>query len=257
MLRAKHDGIFAVRLAIPWWVSVTVAAAAYVFCGFLVPPLMSGTPALTRLGSWLMEGAPYLTIGLAAVGVFALLRELDLRRLRQTHTDLDSIRAMDWQNFELLVAEGFRRLGYAVENRGWYVPNSRVHISLLKDGERMLVECREWRASQVGLAPVRELHQTMAIEQADGALLVTSGSFSADAEAFARDKPIGLIDGEALLELMERAQRDALRERQAQSTPRCPVCERAMLQRKARRSSTIGQVYWRCSDLRCLGTRQV
>jgi restriction system protein len=165
---------------------------------------------------------------------------------------------MDWQNFELLVAEGFRRLGYVVENRGWYVPNGRVHISLTKGGERMLVDCGQWRGSEVGLAPVRELYQAMASEGADGALLVTSGSFTQDAEAFARDKPIGLVDGKALLELVATVQRQVPRDEHELDAPRCPVCERPMMKKKAGRDSTIGHVYWGCSTYpRCLGTRQV
>ena len=54
-----------------------------------------------------MDGAPYLTAALIAVGAFAFFRELDLRRLRQTRTEIESIRSMEWQNFELMVADGW------------------------------------------------------------------------------------------------------------------------------------------------------
>jgi len=258
MMKARHDSILAVRLAIPWWVSFTAAATAYIFCSFLAPSLMSGNPALSRLGDWLIEAAPFLTIMFAAIGAFAFFRELDLRRLRQTQGDLDAIRGMDWQNFELLVAEGFRRLGYTVDNQGWYFPNSRVHITLQKGGERTLVDCRDWQAAQVGLPPVRELYKTLNSEHADGALLVTSGSFTLDAEAFARDKPIGLIDGPALLELVATVKRDAAVDASNADAPCCPVCERPMKRKKASGTSTIGHVYWGCSAYpRCLGTRPV
>ena len=142
---------------------------------------------------------------------FAFFRELDLRRLRQTQGELDAIRAMDWQNFELLVSEGFRRLGYTVDNQGWYFPNSRVHITA---AERRRADARRLpglAGLAGGLPPVRELYKTLNSEHADGALLVTSGSFTLDAEVFARDKPIGLIDGQALLELV--ADRQAGRRR--------------------------------------------
>lgn len=247
MMRARSDGALAVRLTIPWWVSLSAAAAAYVFCGFLVPSLMSGNPALSRLADWLIEAAPVLALILAGLGAYALLCELDMRRLRQTQTQLDSIRGMDWQNFELLVAEGFRRLGYAVDNRGWYVPNSPVHISLQKNGERTLVECRQWQVAEIGLGPVRELYHALGVEHADGGLLVTSGRFSAEAQAYARDKPIGLIDGAALMELVEAVQKEVPTAASAAETPHCPVCERPMTRKKAGRDSTIGQVYWGCS----------
>jgi len=258
MMRARHDGVWAVRFTIPWWVSFTAAAATYLFCSFLVPSLMSGNPALSRLAGWLIEGAPILAILFVAVGAFALFRELDLRRLRQTQSQLESIRGMDWQNFEFLVAEGFRRLGYTVDNRGWYVPDSRVHISLQKNGETTLVECRQWRDEQIGLTPVRELYQTLSSERADGALLVTSGTFTPEAEDYARDKPIGLVGGQALMELVETIQKGAPEGRRVLDVPHCPVCQRPMTRKKAGWGSTIGQVYWACLDSpRCPGTRQI
>jgi hypothetical protein len=57
---------------------------------------MSGNPALSRLADWLIEGAPVLAILFVAVAAFALFRELDLRRLRQTQSQLESIRAEDY-----------------------------------------------------------------------------------------------------------------------------------------------------------------
>ena len=258
MMRRRHDGASAVRFTVPWWVSFTAAATAYLFCSFLVPSLMSGNPALSRLADWLIEGAPFLAALFVALGTFVFFRELHRRRLRQTQSRLESIRGMDWQNFELLVAQGFRRLGYAVDNRGWYVPDSRVHISLQKNGGRTLVECRQWRAEHVGLTPVRELYHTLGLEHADGALLVTSGTFTPEAEAYARDKPIGLVGGQALMELVEAVQKGSLHGRRILDAPRCPVCERPMARRKARWGSTIGQVYWACLDApRCPGTRHI
>ena len=110
----------------------------------------------------------------------------------------------------------------------------------------------------MGLPPVRELYKTLNSEHADGALLVTSGSFTLDAESFARDKPIGLIDGPALLELVATVKRDAPGDASNADAPCCPVCERPMKQKKASSTSTIGHVYWGCSAYpRCLGTRPV
>ena len=236
MIKATQDGTVAVRPAIQWWSSLAVIAGAYLTCCLLLPPLISGDLSLTVSLTWLREAAPLLGTACAAIATFAFFRRLDLRRLRETQSEIDAIRAMDWQHFELLISDGFRRLGYSVDNRGWYVPNSPVHILLQKNGEKTLVECRQWRASQVDLGVVDELYRIMTQERADGALLVTSGSFAPDAEVFARDKPIGLIDGE--------------------ETPHCPVCERRMVKKRARKGSTIGPVYWGClAHPRCLGTR--
>lgn len=256
MIKAKEDGTVAVRPALQWWSSLAVVAGAYLTCCLLLPPLISGDLSMTVSLTWLKEAAPLLGTACAAIATFAFFRRLDLRRLRETQSEIDAIRAMDWQHFELLISDGFRRLGYSVDNRGWYVPNSPVHILLQKNGEKTLVECRQWRASQVDLSVVDELYRIMAEARADGALLVTSGRFAPDAEVFARDKPIGLIDGEALLELVETARTEAPKASAGGETPHCPVCERHMVKKRARKDSMIGPVYWGCpAHPRCLGTR--
>jgi restriction system protein len=256
MIKATQDGPLAVRPAIQWWSSLAVIAGAYLTCCLLLPPLISGDLSLTVSLTWLKEAAPLLGTACAAIATFAFFRRLDLRRLSETQNEIDEIRAMDWQHFELLVSDGFRRLGYSVDNRGWYVPNSPVHIMLQKNGEKTLVECRQWRAPQVELKVVDELYRVMTKERADGALLVTSGSFAPEAEVFARDKPIGLIDGEALLELVETARTERPKGPAGGETPRCPVCERHMVKKRAGKDSTIGPVYWGClAHPQCLGTR--
>jgi restriction system protein len=257
MIRVRPDGAFAVRPAIHWWIGLTIAAAALGFCGFLPGSLMYGHPFLSRLAQWCLDVAPVFAIVCAGIAAYALFKQVDVRRLRQTKNQLDALRNMDWQNFELLVADGFRRLGYEVDNRGWYVPSSRVHISLQKNGERTLVECRQWQVPEVGLGPVRELYSTLASEHADGAVLITSGTFIPEAEAFVRDKPIGLINGSGLLELVSGSQKDSRRD-MVSDPPQCPVCERRMIRKKAPRDSSIGRFYWSCSAYpACPGTRLI
>ena len=91
MQKAKHDSIFAVRFSIPLWLSVSAAAIAYVFCGFLMPPLMSGGRTLSRLTGWLIDGAPYLALALGAIGALALFRRLAARRFRKTQTEISAL----------------------------------------------------------------------------------------------------------------------------------------------------------------------
>jgi hypothetical protein len=80
---AKHDSILDIVLARPWWVSLTIAAVAYVGWRF-VPPLISGHPQLADLATGLMRVAPPLSIMFAAVVPVAILSKLHRRRLRKT-----------------------------------------------------------------------------------------------------------------------------------------------------------------------------
>jgi restriction system protein len=51
-----------------------------------------------------------------------------------------------------------------------------------------IVQCKHWRSRLVGVKPLRELWGVLSDEKADGAIFITSGSFSADALAFAQGK---------------------------------------------------------------------
>lgn len=80
MSDAKHDSILDIILARPWWVSLAIAAIAYVAWRF-VPPLISGHPHLADLATGLMRVAPPLSIMFAAVVPVAILSRLRRRRL--------------------------------------------------------------------------------------------------------------------------------------------------------------------------------
>jgi restriction system protein len=53
---------------------------------------------------------------------------------------------------------------------------------------------------------VRDLFGTLGHEVAQKAYLITTGSFTSQAKAWAEGKPIVLFDGEALVKLIQRTQ---------------------------------------------------
>jgi hypothetical protein len=81
----KHDSILDIVLARPWWVSLAIAAIAYLAWRF-VPPLTAGHPQLADLAAGIMRVAPPLSIMFAAVVPVALLSKL-LRRRARKHAD--------------------------------------------------------------------------------------------------------------------------------------------------------------------------
>ena len=65
-------------------------------------------------------------------------------------------------------------------------------------GEAALVQCKHWRSKQVGVGVVRELLGSMTALDAKAGSVVTSGRFTAEAERFAADQGLELLDGESL-----------------------------------------------------------
>jgi len=89
MTDPKDDSILDIVLARPWWVSLAIAAVAYVAWRF-VPPLIAGYPQLADLASGLLRIAPPLSIMFAAVVPVALLSKLHRRRVLKTDAESQS-----------------------------------------------------------------------------------------------------------------------------------------------------------------------
>jgi restriction system protein len=103
----------------------------------------------------------------------------------------------------------------------------------------------------------------MTAEGADEAIIVTSGRFTDEAQAFATGKPIQLLDGPALLELVksvqpggEAAPNVELKPALAPTPPQCPRCGKEMVLRTARRGNQAGSKFWGCPSYpACKGTQ--
>jgi restriction system protein len=97
-------------------------------------------------------------------------------------------------------------------------------------------------------------------ENADEAIVVTTGRFTAEAQSFASGKPIRLIDGPQLLALVQSVQtgpRPTAKESPT-AAPACPKCGKLMVVRTARRGGNAGGQFWGCEGYpACAGIRQI
>ncbi|MGH8728931.1 MAG: restriction endonuclease [Burkholderiales bacterium] len=113
----------------------------------------------------------------------------------------------------------------------------------------------------VGVDVVRELFGVMSACGAVGGFVVTSGSFSPDARAFADGRNVELIAGEKLLEMIQEVQRSEATTKpsvQSSAAPACPACGSSMVRRVAKKGSNAGRAFWGCPTFpRCKGTRAV
>lgn len=115
----------------------------------------------------------------------------------------DSLSRVGWDKLETLLAVYYRGQGYRVEHVGTGGTGNffdgGIDLKLYKDNEFIVVQCKHWNAKQVTHNAMHELLGIMLTEGATGAILVTSGEFSAYArESAAKQSHLQLIDGEAL-----------------------------------------------------------
>jgi restriction system protein len=166
---------------------------------------------------------------------------------------------MSWQEFEMLVGEAFRQNGYQVVENGGGGADGGVDLVLRKDGEKFLVQCKQWKAYSVGVAIIRELYGVMAAKGATGGFVVTSGRFTEEAKAFASGRNVKLMDGSELRQLIQQTKKTVKSNvNSAVVQPAalaCPLCTKPMVRRTAKRGSNIGNSFWGCSDYpACKGT---
>jgi len=111
---------------------------------------------------------------------------------------------MDPYEFESLIAELVRRMGYTVK----LTKKSRdggvdVNASLLTPlGEiETIIQVKRYR-NPLGVAVVRELYGVIASRKGASAVIITTSKFTKGAEEFARENNIKLIDGMELARLL-------------------------------------------------------
>jgi len=276
LVRRKQNPIedlIEITSKLPWWVGVGLAIAAYVWLhsvatsevtavaqpgkmGELVTQTLFKT--LASFGQYLL---PFAFLVGAAMSAYGRYKRQALHAQVAASPDRGALNTMSWQQFEALVGEAFRRKDYAVAEMGGGGADGGIDLVLKKEGETFLVQCKQWKATKVGVTTVRELYGVMAAEGATGGFVVTSGVFTDEARAFAVGRNIELMDGKALHALIAGV---SVPNKAASvppavtiaGIPACPVCQSAMVKRTAKRGANSGNAFWGCSQYPgCKGTR--
>lgn len=272
----KREHFFALLTEVPWWVSVALAALIYVGMRWILPSMDFSNPMLKSLAAAMPNIAWVFGLLFLFPALISFFKGKQRQRLLDSRSDTDSIRDLSWADFELLIGEAFRRQGYSVEERGGGGADGGVDLVLHKSGEKILVQCKQWKSRQVGVSVVRELYGVMVHEKAARAIVAISGEFTQEAKGFARGKPLELLNGPALYRLVSQVQAGATTQRAEpvratterdiyptwKETSRdpgpCPECGSKMVRRVAKRGMNAGTNFWGCSLYpECRGTRPV
>ena len=246
---------------IPTWATVATVTASY-------PVLRYVLPALTHGSLWTLvisAFAPWLTLGLALIALYAEGDKYKRHRLLVRQSSLETLREMTWLEFEHLVGEVYRQQGYQIEEKGGSGPDGGVDIVLRRAGETVLVQCKQWKQARVGAPTVRELRGAVARDGAARGIFVTCGTFTRESIAEAQGQPpLELVNGEVLLGLIKQVQGQTAPAQNAlaavnddvPTSPSCPKCCEPMQKRTARSGANAGSQFWGCPAYpRCRGTR--
>lgn len=118
---------------------------------------------------------------------------------------LQWLRGMKPYEFENYIADLFSRLGYKAEAVG-QSHDGGIDVIADKDGIRNYIQCKKFITSEVRVGDVRDFYGALADHLSNGkGYFITTNKFTLEAEKFAEDKPIELVDGYKLIKYIKMA----------------------------------------------------
>ncbi|MFR0691314.1 restriction endonuclease [Enterobacterales bacterium AE_CKDN230030158-1A_HGKHYDSX7] len=260
------DDLIFIASRLPWWASLLFALGAWLILhpyAISQPPkavnpqqfaeAMSGQVwrSLSMFLQYLIPAA-FVLGAIGSIVARAKRKQLaaDVARATETGKTIDGI---SWREFEQLVGEVFRQKGFTVTETGGNGPDDGIDLVLQMGSDKYLVQCKQWRAIKVGVTVIREFFGVMAAQGASGGFVVTSGTYTAEAMAFAQGRNIQLVDGILVKRWLAARKESGAQGRQvdepvqatARSTePACPLCSAAMVKRIAKRGANAGGEFW-------------
>jgi restriction system protein len=172
-LKMAKNSLFAVLLRSPWWVSALVALVLTLLSVALLPAEYRAVGVVS--------GLPFVVI--AAI---AARRQWELPSAARVAETGQAVAAMDWPTFSHLLEQAFRRDGFEVQRS----QSEAYDFELSKDGKRMLVCARRWKAARTGLEALRALQAARTAADVSSALYIGLGSVSENGLPFAAKQQI-------------------------------------------------------------------
>jgi len=114
------------------------------------------------------------------------------------------LRGMRPDEFEDYIADLFSRMGYKTETTGGAYDEG-VDIIAEKDGIEHYIQCKKYFGKhEVGVGEIRDFYGAIADHLASGkGYFITTNKFTLEAERFAEDKPIELVDSFKLIDYIK------------------------------------------------------
>lgn len=249
----RKESFFEMLSSLPWWISFILAGVSYIFLKDYFPAMQF------EKNNGLCKGfqgvapmfAKYIALFCLVASAISYFTSWNKKRLLENQSGIDSIRNLPWKQFEFLVGEAYRRIGFSVIDNPYAGADGGIDIRLKKNGNLFLVQCKNWKTYKVGVKEIRELFGLMTAENAAGGILVSAGEFTKDSLDFAKDKPIELINGSKLVEMISNVQESNNIQPQisvvSNSKVLCPNCENEMILRTAKKGANAGNQFWGCS----------
>lgn len=129
-------------------------------------------------------------------------RKIEIQRMLRLRYQSGDFKEISPSNFEKVIGELFTFMGYSVARVGGSGDGGvdlRCHN--YSTGEKVIVQCKRY-SGKVGVGVIRDFYGTLIHSKSNKGYVVTTNTFTKEAQIWIRDKPIELVDGDKLSQLM-------------------------------------------------------
>lgn len=182
-----------------------------------------------------------------------------IKKTNEAHWNLELLKAIEWKRYEDVCKE-YLKLRHCDANTTCIGADGGIDIKIVNSENKTiaLAQCKAYN-NPIKVNLVRELYGVMAHEKVRTGIFLTTSTFSKDAQEFAKEKQLLLIDGNEMIKLineMEPEKQRALYETATEGdykTPTCARCDTKMILRKGPKGD-----FWGCKNFpKCKSTLQV
>ena len=185
--KMSENSLFALLLRSPWWASALVTLAIVALSFALLP-------------------SKYVIFGLAVALPFPVIAGIAAWRQWQapSTSQVDAIRervaGMNWKQFAVELEQAWSVGGMQVAR----LDKDGADFELTQGWRKTVVSARRWKTAQVGVEPVRAVLAAREASEANGAMIVALGDFSAAAKKLAEERAVQVLDAQALARLLQK-----------------------------------------------------
>jgi len=184
LFKISENSLFATLVRSSWWISfalvITISLVAY----YLVPLQFKVAIFATAV--------PFVI-----TGVIAAWKQAKVPGKTRVEATVTALNAMSWRDFSALMEQAFQRDGFVVTRA-----TGAADLVLVKAGRTTLVSCKRWKAASHGVEPLRDLKDARRAQEAREAIYVCIGNVTENAQKFALDNKVKLMQGTELTELL-------------------------------------------------------
>ena len=160
-----------------------------------------------------------------------------------------ALRAIDWYQFEQLIARLLQHEGYEVTHQGGAKADGGVDLIAQRGGVKTVVQCKHWQHWRVKEGTIREMIGTRTLYGGDRLSLYTLNPSTGPAEQLARSQGIEIVTENEILARLRAVGAENFADLLDPSNKRCPICDGPM---KLHRGGF--KPFWGCTGYpRCRG----